>query len=402
MTESDSPIIDFYPDDFDIDMNGKKMVWQGVALLPFIDEKRLLKALKSKETELSEDEKRRNRWGDNVMFIGDHNALYDPFCGLYTLKPATKVSRFRLLLEINLLPGLRYSPSLSILVYHKGHRAPCSQTLIACHTLVSKRRSRRSKNAPISPPTTRYLSDTTSLVRLIHISRSYCEATVRTLRSSVNPTKTGSVEAAAVVQVEVGEEAEEEVAEVDTVVGQVWATTHLAVLIGQTVMVLAHTAEEDQEEDHRMSPPLDQRMKEEQEGMGHLLKRHTAVAEATVVHLRPIRTDALHLHRTHTEERAEATERPQRLMEDTHRRRQEVETHMPTRLHHRILMAHRHHAMGMEVQEVMGDMGEVVRIMADRTVEDRAGSLTLFVSVSLSEPDVVMHSILHRGIPLIY
>lgn len=91
MTQDDSPIIDFYPDDFEIDMNGKKMVWQGVALLPFIDEKRLLKALKSKEPELTDDEKRRNRWGDNVMFIGDNNALYDPFCGLYTLKPATKV-----------------------------------------------------------------------------------------------------------------------------------------------------------------------------------------------------------------------------------------------------------------------------------------------------------------------
>jgi 5'-3' exoribonuclease 2 len=91
MTQDDSPIIDFYPDDFEIDMNGKKMVWQGVALLPFIDEKRLLKALKSKEPELSDDEKRRNRWGDNVMFIGDNNALYDPFCGLYTLKPVTKV-----------------------------------------------------------------------------------------------------------------------------------------------------------------------------------------------------------------------------------------------------------------------------------------------------------------------
>lgn len=94
MTQDDSPIIDFYPDDFDIDMNGKKMVWQGVALLPFIDEKRLLKALKSKEPELSEDEKRRNRWGDNVMFISDQSGLYDPFCGLYTLKPATKVSQF--------------------------------------------------------------------------------------------------------------------------------------------------------------------------------------------------------------------------------------------------------------------------------------------------------------------
>ncbi|VDM68612.1 unnamed protein product, partial [Strongylus vulgaris] len=45
MTDDDSPIIDLYPIDFRIDLNGKKYAWQGVALLPFVDEDRLLKAL---------------------------------------------------------------------------------------------------------------------------------------------------------------------------------------------------------------------------------------------------------------------------------------------------------------------------------------------------------------------
>lgn len=92
MTDNDSPIIDFYPEDFDIDMNGKKMAWQGVALLPFIEQDRLLSAIRSKQDQLTEDEKRRNSHGVNVMVIMDENPLYQQFCKLYTKKRPTEVS----------------------------------------------------------------------------------------------------------------------------------------------------------------------------------------------------------------------------------------------------------------------------------------------------------------------
>jgi 5'-3' exonuclease len=92
MIGEDSPILDFYPPDFEIDMNGKKMAWQGIALLPFISQDRLLGAIATVEPLLTPDEKRRNTIGDNVMLISDDNDLYPKFCELYTKKKATRVS----------------------------------------------------------------------------------------------------------------------------------------------------------------------------------------------------------------------------------------------------------------------------------------------------------------------
>jgi 5'-3' exoribonuclease 1 len=68
MTSTDSPIIDFYPRDFQLDMNGKKMEWEAVVKIPFIDEKRLLSAMATKEHLLSEEEKSRNDFGVSLKF----------------------------------------------------------------------------------------------------------------------------------------------------------------------------------------------------------------------------------------------------------------------------------------------------------------------------------------------
>lgn len=68
MTSPDSPIIDFYPRDFNLDMNGKKQEWEAVVKIPFIDEKRLLGAMKPKNELLSEAEKKRNDFGVSLKF----------------------------------------------------------------------------------------------------------------------------------------------------------------------------------------------------------------------------------------------------------------------------------------------------------------------------------------------
>ncbi|VDD85958.1 unnamed protein product [Enterobius vermicularis] len=76
MTNIDSPIIDFYPNDFRIDLNGKRYAWQGVALLPFVDEKRLLETLESMEKTLSAEEKKRNSRGFCRIFVGSKHPLH--------------------------------------------------------------------------------------------------------------------------------------------------------------------------------------------------------------------------------------------------------------------------------------------------------------------------------------
>ncbi|KAG9508817.1 5'-3' exoribonuclease 2, partial [Fragariocoptes setiger] len=68
MTDPNSPIRDFYPEEFTIDLNGKSAAWMGVALLPFIDENRLLSALETVYPDLTEDEIRRNSTGTVLTF----------------------------------------------------------------------------------------------------------------------------------------------------------------------------------------------------------------------------------------------------------------------------------------------------------------------------------------------
>ncbi|XP_050071832.1 5'-3' exoribonuclease 2 homolog [Anopheles maculipalpis] len=83
MVDPRSPIIDFYPIDFRIDLNGKKFAWQGVALLPFVDEKRLFKATDPKVPLLTVEERLRNENGDAKLFVLPGSAGYKTLAGLY-------------------------------------------------------------------------------------------------------------------------------------------------------------------------------------------------------------------------------------------------------------------------------------------------------------------------------
>ncbi|KAG8985436.1 hypothetical protein FRB90_004701 [Tulasnella sp. 427] len=68
MYSSESPILDFYPQDFEQDRNGKKNDWEAVVKIPFIDQRRLRDAMKTRLHLLTAEEQRRNTWGTSTLF----------------------------------------------------------------------------------------------------------------------------------------------------------------------------------------------------------------------------------------------------------------------------------------------------------------------------------------------
>uniref|UniRef100_A0A673GCG2 5'-3' exoribonuclease 1 n=1 Tax=Sinocyclocheilus rhinocerous TaxID=307959 RepID=A0A673GCG2_9TELE len=71
MTSPGSPIVEYYPQDFKTDLNGKQQEWEAVVLIPFIDEKCLLAAMEPYTLKLTPPEKARNRHTECAVYCFD-------------------------------------------------------------------------------------------------------------------------------------------------------------------------------------------------------------------------------------------------------------------------------------------------------------------------------------------
>ncbi|KAI9496125.1 XRN 5'-3' exonuclease N-terminus-domain-containing protein [Zychaea mexicana] len=103
MTDEEvSPIIDYYPTDFEVDMDGKKFAWQGVVKLPFIETKRLLDAMAPFYDQLTEEELIRNTEGPSILYVEESHKLYNSISTVYT----KRMSDERLPVDTNLSSGM--------------------------------------------------------------------------------------------------------------------------------------------------------------------------------------------------------------------------------------------------------------------------------------------------------
>ncbi|XP_034935611.1 5'-3' exoribonuclease 1 isoform X2 [Chelonus insularis] len=68
LTEEQSPIIDYYPEEFRTDLNEKKQDWEAVVLIPFINEDKLIKAMEPYNHKLTAEERKRNQHGPMNIF----------------------------------------------------------------------------------------------------------------------------------------------------------------------------------------------------------------------------------------------------------------------------------------------------------------------------------------------
>ncbi|KAG7029973.1 5'-3' exoribonuclease 3, partial [Cucurbita argyrosperma subsp. argyrosperma] len=119
MTDQNSPIVDFYPNDFEVDMNGKRFSWQGIAKLPFIDETRLLAEVEKVEHTLTQEEVRRNSVMFDMLFVTSSHPLSVSIYSLNDRRKLTGRKRNRVKEKIN--------PELSEGM--NGYLFPCSGEL---------------------------------------------------------------------------------------------------------------------------------------------------------------------------------------------------------------------------------------------------------------------------------
>ena len=94
LTDEDSPIKEYYPEEFEIDLAGKKNDWQGIVILPIINPEKVIEIYTTKLKLIDEREMKRNVFGKSFIYIynKDFNTTFNSYYGtIYNCKVQNKV-----------------------------------------------------------------------------------------------------------------------------------------------------------------------------------------------------------------------------------------------------------------------------------------------------------------------
>ena len=82
LVQSNSVIGQFYPNDFEVDLRGKKYEWQGINLLPIIDDNLLIEEYEKLKNQINPKDKRRNITGNIFKYnYIDRTTMFESYYG---------------------------------------------------------------------------------------------------------------------------------------------------------------------------------------------------------------------------------------------------------------------------------------------------------------------------------
>jgi len=83
MTQTDSPLLQFYPTEFEVDLAGKKRDWEAIVLLPPIDVDRFMTEYQKHVRNVTPNLLRRNMIGKNFVYLHDRSNPPQVFVSFY-------------------------------------------------------------------------------------------------------------------------------------------------------------------------------------------------------------------------------------------------------------------------------------------------------------------------------
>lgn len=78
----DEKLVKFYPDEFEVDLTGRKKDWEGIVILPFLNLKTVKEIYEKNLKKVEEKELKRNRFGRSMIYHYDgFNRLFESYYG---------------------------------------------------------------------------------------------------------------------------------------------------------------------------------------------------------------------------------------------------------------------------------------------------------------------------------